>query len=248
MPLRLGIVVAALATTGVIVGFFVTRFLNPTPAPIVATSTAVALQGHPVVNVELTTVGAIGSGPHPNWVAYLPTTYIDVPPGAVVHMTIIQEDSATGVRNPYFSLTRGTINNETTVNGKVFKALDPSLPAHTFTIPDLGINVPLDGLGSNASANARPRSCPSARLLASPAGVFLERRECHSQDRNQTYRRDRGAGCVHLRLRHVRCGGETRAGHSVWRADPRWEGGEPHRASWTSCRVGLLGILVRALP
>jgi hypothetical protein len=155
MRFRLGIVVAALATMGVIVGFFVTRFLNPTPAPIVATSTVTALQGRPVVNVELTTVGAIGSGPHPNWVAYLPTTYIDVPPGAVVHMTIIQEDSATGVRNPYFGLTRGTIDNQMTVNGKVFKALDPSLPAHTFTIPDLGINVPLDGLGSNASANAR---------------------------------------------------------------------------------------------
>jgi len=160
MRLRFWIVVASLAVTGVIVGFFVTRYLNPTPPTLVATTTSSSLQGRPVVNITLTTVAAVGdagqgNGEHPNWVGYLPTTYLSVPAGAVVHMTIDQQDGSTGLRNEYFSLVRGTINNEMTVNGKVIRALDPSLPAHTFTIPDLGISVPLEGVADNAPANAQ---------------------------------------------------------------------------------------------
>jgi hypothetical protein len=155
MRLRFGVLVSGLVVTGVIVGIFVTQFLNPTPPTMAATTTSAMLQGRPVVNVTLTTVGTVGSGPHPNWVSYLPTTYLRVPSGALVHMTIIQQDSATGLRNPYLSLVRGTINNEMSVDGKAVKALDPTNPAHTFTIPDLGVSVPLAGLGSNAAANAQ---------------------------------------------------------------------------------------------
>jgi hypothetical protein len=155
MRLRFGTLVAAVIVTGILVGIFVTRFLNPTPSPIVATATSTTLQGRPVVNVTLTTVGTIGSGPHPNWVSYLPTTYIHVPVGAVVHMTINQQDSATGLRNPYFSLVRGTINDQMTVNGKAMQAMDPSTPAHTFTIPDLGVSVPLPGVSASAPAGSQ---------------------------------------------------------------------------------------------
>jgi hypothetical protein len=159
MRMRLWVLVASLVVAGVLVGFFVTRFLNPVPPTIAATSTSSVLQGRPVVDLTLTTVAAVGTdgdgkGEHPNWVGYLPTTYLHVPAGAVVHMTINQQDGASGLRNEYFSLVRGTINNQMTVNGKVMSAIDPTTPGHTFTIPDLGVSVPLEGVADDAPAGA----------------------------------------------------------------------------------------------
>jgi len=153
MRLRIWVLVGSVVVFGVLVGFFVTRFLNPTPPQITASTTSQTLEGKPVVDFTLTTVGTIGYGPHPEWVSYLPTTYLYVPAGSVVHMTIEQQDSASGLRNPYFSLVRGTIGDQMTVNGKVVQAIDPSLPAHTFTIPDLGVSVPLEGVSGNVTTN-----------------------------------------------------------------------------------------------
>jgi hypothetical protein len=162
MRLRFGVLVAGVVVAGVLVGLFVTRFLNPVPPTITASAASASLQGRPVVNFTLTTVAAVGTdgdgnGQHPNWVGYLPTTYLHVPVGAVVHMTIDQQDGSSGLRNPYFALVRGTINNEMTVDGKVMKAIDPANPGpgHTFTIPDLGVSVPLEGVAANAPANAQ---------------------------------------------------------------------------------------------
>jgi len=159
MRSRIWILLAGVVVFGVLVGFFVTRFLNPTPPQITATTTSTTLQGRPVVDFNLTTVAAVGTagqggGEHPNWVGYLPTTYLKVPAGAVVHMTIDQMDGQTGLRNEFFGLVRGTINDQMTVDGKVMSALNPALAAHTFTIPDLGVSVPLEGVADNAPANA----------------------------------------------------------------------------------------------
>jgi len=160
MRSRIWILVAGVVVAGVLVGFFVTRFLNPVPPQIAATTTSTTLQGRPVVSFNLTTVAAVGTagqgnGEHPNWVGYLPTTYLKVPAGAVVHMTINQQDGQTGLRNEYLGLVRGTINNQMTLNGKVLSVLDPSLAAHTFTVPDLGVSVPLEGVPSNAPSDAQ---------------------------------------------------------------------------------------------
>ena len=159
MRLRIWLLVGGVVVCGVLVGFFVTRFLNPTPPQIDAITTSSTLEGRPVVDFNLTTVAAVGTagqggGEHPNWVGYLPTTYLKVPAGAVVHMTIDQEDGQTGLRNEFFGLVRGTVNDEMTVDGKVMGALNPALAAHTFTIPDLGVSVPLEGVAANAAANA----------------------------------------------------------------------------------------------
>ena len=129
MRTQLWLLLGSLVVTGVLVGFFVTRFLNPVPPTITARPTSQVSDGKPVVNITLTTVAAVGSegdgnNEHPNWVGYLPTTYLHVPAGSVVHMTINQQDGSSGLRNPYFSLVRGTINNAMTVNGKVMTALD----------------------------------------------------------------------------------------------------------------------------
>jgi len=94
------------------------------------------------------------------------TTYLKVPAGAVVHITIDQQDSPSGLRNPYFSLVRGTVNDEMTVNGKVVQAIDPTTPAHTFTVPDLGSVFPL-------------KASPGVQLKTSSSSTssFLTRRD-----------------------------------------------------------------------
>jgi len=160
MRSRIWYLVAGVVVAGVAVGFFVTQYLNPVPPQIAATTTSTTVQGRPVVDFSLTTVAAVGTagqgnGQHTNWVGYLPTTYLKVPDGAMVHMTIDQQDGQTGLRNEYLGLVRGTVNNQMTVDGKVMSALDPSLAAHTFTIPDLGVSVPLEGVADNAPANAQ---------------------------------------------------------------------------------------------
>jgi hypothetical protein len=155
MRLRATIVGVILVIAGVAIGLFVTRFLTPTPETLAASGSANTLNGRPVVDIDLTSVGAVGSGPHPSWVGYLPTTYFHVPAGAVVRVTINQQDSATGLRNEYFGLVRGTVDNQMTVNGQVMQAIDPTTAAHTFSVPDLGVNVPLPGVPADAPANAQ---------------------------------------------------------------------------------------------
>ena len=175
MRLRAIVVGIGLAVAGVAIGFFITRFLTPTPALIEGSPSSTTIDGRPVVDVQLTTVGSVGSGPHPNWVSYLnsngdPDTYIHVPAGSVVRMTIEQQDSETPLRNEYFGLVRGTLGSDGTTNtppsmtiqcdptskkdpnlskycGSV-SAIDPTLTAHTFTIPDLGVSVPLLGVAN----------------------------------------------------------------------------------------------------
>jgi len=151
--LGLGVVIA-----GVGIALFLTQFLIKTPPAVTASATSNSTNGLPVVNVTLTTVAAAGTGPHPNWVAYLndsgdPSTYINAPANSVIHMTINQQDTPTGLRNEYFGLVRGTIDGSMKVNGKTMQAIDPTTAAHTFTIPDLGVSVPLLGVSADQKGN-----------------------------------------------------------------------------------------------
>lgn len=160
MGLRASIVGISIVIAGVIVGFFVTQYMGHTPPTVTASMSANTVEGRPVVDVTLTTVGAAGVPPHPNWVAYLnsdgnPSTYFNVPAGSVVRMTINQQDSATGLRNPYFALVRGTAGNVMSVNKKEMTSINPDNSAHTFTIPDLGVSVPLLGVASNAPSGSQ---------------------------------------------------------------------------------------------
>jgi hypothetical protein len=107
-----------------------------------------------VVTLNLTTVAAVGFGEHPNWVGYLPTTFFKVPPNATVRVTISQQDGQSGARNAYLGLVRGTVGDSMTVNGKTVQAIDPTTLAHSFTVPDLGVSVPLAGVADDAPAGA----------------------------------------------------------------------------------------------
>lgn len=117
--------------------------------------------GQPV-DLTVQTVGSIGFGAHPTWVSYLTrapdgkwvhTTLWDLPANTVIHVTILQYDSGSPLRNQYFGRVRGTQGDTMLLNGKPTTLVDSNSGngiGHTFTIPTLGINVPLAGVDGSA--------------------------------------------------------------------------------------------------
>jgi heme/copper-type cytochrome/quinol oxidase subunit 2 len=75
------------------------------------------------------------------------TTLFKVPAGTRVDMTILGYDGCTPARNPYFGLVTGTIGNIALVDGKPVKQLNSwsgCNVGHTFSIPGINLNVPMD--------------------------------------------------------------------------------------------------------
>jgi hypothetical protein len=159
-------VVAAGTVFGVaLIVYYIVSFLVVTPPSVAAT---------PQRHLTLQTVPAFGHKPHEDWVSYLAqepngkwvhSTVLDVPAYSTVTMTIYNFDTATGLRNPFWGEVRGTVGNTMTVDGKSTGALDPSLASHTFTIPDLGVDVALKGI-SDSQANKACAAAPCT--LSSP--------------------------------------------------------------------------------
>jgi hypothetical protein len=124
--------------------------------------TSAQASGAPV-NLTVQTVGQIGFGPHPTWVAYLvqaqdgqwihATTW-RVPAHTRINMTIHQYDSGSPLRNQQWGRVQGVDGGIALLNGKPFSTYDSNSGngvGHTFAIPTLGISVPLVGVDSNAS-------------------------------------------------------------------------------------------------
>ncbi|HUY10451.1 MAG TPA: hypothetical protein VMW80_13590 [Candidatus Dormibacteraeota bacterium] len=132
---------------------YVVGWLAYNPATISASRTTTA-SGQVSNHLFLATTGAIDFGTHPSWVAYLirhdgkwvSSTVWQVPAHSVIHVTIWEYDSETGLRNPFLSQVRGTIGGTVVENGKTIRYMNPTLPAHTFSIPEIGLNVPLEGI------------------------------------------------------------------------------------------------------
>lgn len=117
------------------------------------------------VDVSLQTVGSYGSGDHPTWVSYLirspsgqwvHTTLLQVPAHTRINVTIYQYDSGSPLRNQEVGQVTGTIGGTATLNGTPFSVYDSNSTTgngvgHTFSIPTLGINVPLVGNSSTAT-------------------------------------------------------------------------------------------------
>jgi hypothetical protein len=109
------------------------------------------------VNVVMQTVGQMGTEPHPPWVSYLiqrsdgtwvHSTVLQVPAHTTVHVTIYQYDSGSDLRNPTMNQVLGA--PDATVDGKPYSVWTESI-GHTFTIPELGISVPLPGIADDAT-------------------------------------------------------------------------------------------------
>ena len=142
--------VAALAAIGLYIGLY----LINVPGSVAATSTPTGSQ------LYIATVAtAEASDAHPTWVSYYgvnaastswhhDTTFV-VPANTLVHVTLYQYDTATGLRNPFFSQPSGTVG-PALINGRPVAAVDPTTPGHTFAIPQIGLSVPLPGAPSTA--------------------------------------------------------------------------------------------------
>jgi len=109
------------------------------------------------VNVTMQTVGTIGTGPHPEWVSYLiqqpdgswtHSTVLQVPAHTKVHMTIQQYDTGSSLRNPLMNQVLGI--TDAANNGQPY-GLWTDVIGHTFTIPELGISVPLPGIPDDST-------------------------------------------------------------------------------------------------
>ena len=89
--------------------------------------------------------------PQGQWVH---TTLLQVPANTRINVTIYQYDSGSPLRNQQLGMVQGTIGGIATLNGKPFDVINSNAGngvGHTFSIPTLGINVPLYGNNGNAN-------------------------------------------------------------------------------------------------
>jgi len=163
---RLAAVAGATTVAVVLIVVYVVGFLADTPPTVAATVTPSG------ASLTVQTVAAYGHQPHPDWVSYLMrdaqgrwqhTTIWKVPAHSLVRVTIYQYDTATGLRNPFWSQVRGTVGGTMTLNGKTMRALPPDDASHTFAIPDLGISVPLKGVADDAKNQCAAAPCTLAQ-------------------------------------------------------------------------------------
>ena len=164
---RKALAIAAVTAAAVaLVVVYVVDFLAPTPATVNAAT------GPRGARLTLQTVAAYGHAPHPDWVSYLVqdgsgrwhhSTVFKVPAHSLVTVTIYQYDTATGLRNPFWSQVRGTLGSTMTVDGKSMHALPPDDASHTWAIPDLGVSVPLKGVADDAKNQCSAAPCTLAQ-------------------------------------------------------------------------------------
>jgi hypothetical protein len=166
LPVRVGtLLVAFLAVVGGAI-FVVIHFLLAGP-PTIDYSAGVTPDRGQVVNVVIQEDAQNTVTNHPDWVSYFiqdPTTHawvhttlFKVPAGSIVHMTVYGYDGCTPLRNPYWGKITGTIGNVEYINGKATPVLDSwsnCSVAHTFSIPGIGLNVPIASPTSRAANNS----------------------------------------------------------------------------------------------
>ncbi|HVC75446.1 MAG TPA: hypothetical protein VND96_02900 [Candidatus Micrarchaeaceae archaeon] len=184
VAMRLVVLVLAVGILSALVTIFVVGFMLHRP-PMLNASANSNGQG---VKIHLEVVGSVNSAiefprptdPHPTWVSYLPTTILKVPANSMVTMQIDQEDTPSGLRNPFWGQAQGIVggtfhmayfDNSGNPQQGDFTALDdPANAAHTFAIPDLGVFVPLEGV--NAAAPAGSMNVITFSFMTGKAGTY----------------------------------------------------------------------------
>jgi hypothetical protein len=149
-----GITVIA-AIVCVVTGLYIGLYLTNVPGSAAATETSSG------ASLDLATVPAAAlNDAHPTWVSYYvvapgatnwqhKTTFV-LPANTLVHVTIYNFDSASALRNNWFGQATGTVGGVMTLNGKTTQGIDPDDASHVFSIPQIGLAVPLDGISDNA--------------------------------------------------------------------------------------------------
>ena len=83
----------------------------------------------------------------------------NVPAHSLVHVTIYNFDGKSGLRNPFLSQVQGTVGRTERINGKPTDVVKPDDASHTFTVPELGISVPLLGVADDAKNQCPEMPC-----------------------------------------------------------------------------------------
>jgi hypothetical protein len=164
LPVRVGtLLVAFLAVVGGVF-FVVIHFLLASP-PTVDYAAGVT-PGQPV-SILLQEDAQNTVSNHPDWVSYFiknpktgvweHTTLFQVPAGSRINVTILGYDGCTPLRNPFWGKVTGTIGDVEYVNGKatpVLNSWSTCSVGHTFSIPGIGLNVPVASPTSLAANNS----------------------------------------------------------------------------------------------
>lgn len=129
-------------------------------------------QAHPgQASLVLQTVASYGHPPHPDWVSYFSrtpgkawshSTVFQVPAYSYVRVTVYQFDTATGLRNPFWSQARGLSGGTFTVDGKTVPGIPAAAVSHTWGVVGLHLSVPLKGVADNAPKQCVAGPCPNS--------------------------------------------------------------------------------------
>jgi hypothetical protein len=162
---KLGLVALGVAVLGLLIGLYAWRltYLAGSPAYSLPVSN---VNGQKVVDLRIQTVAAVGPklSQNPDWVSYLVDTnngwkretVWDLPANATVNVTIYNFDGESGLRNPLYGKMIG-VNagsggpaNEISLNGKSVSEIDPATASHVWAVPELGIDVAIQGVADSA--------------------------------------------------------------------------------------------------
>ena len=113
------------------------------PAPAATSSTRAPRPVH--LALDIFPVRPLG--PTANWPAYTPATTLSVPADSLVTLTIRNFDLGSAplpANSPYAHVT-GTTSGIAQADGQSYTAIAPDQVAHTFTISQLHVNVPIPG-------------------------------------------------------------------------------------------------------
>lgn len=160
----------ATALVGALIGLYIASWASSQPPTIVAQSAPPSSGGDRLTLMTVPAIGPKYSPTHPDWVSYLirkngkwiHSTIYTVPANSIIHVTIYQYDSPTGLRNPYLSQVQGTIGGTMTVDGKTVNSIPPEETSHTFVIPKLGVFIPLPGVSEEAKNPCEFAPCEGA--------------------------------------------------------------------------------------
>jgi hypothetical protein len=137
-------VVVALATLAILVGPGALQAIRPSNR---VASAAAATTTHLALDI----LPAKPGGPAENWPAYLASTPLSVPAHTIITVTIRNFDlgDAALANGSPLARVQGTLGSAASFDGRPYTALDADKVAHTFTIPQLGLNVPIPGDAPN---------------------------------------------------------------------------------------------------
>jgi hypothetical protein len=171
-----GIAFGAAIVCGLL-GIYIGLYLTNAPGSAAATT------GPAGVQLDLATVPAAAlDDAHPTWVSYYAvnanagdwrhvTTY-DLPAHTLVHVTIFNYDSQTGLRNEFISQAEGTVGGGFVLNGKPTQTIPPATASHVFAIPQIGLSVPVYGISATAKNQCANAPCTLSEAHSATSFTF----------------------------------------------------------------------------